>query len=214
MTDVVVTAGTWGDGLALEVTRPAGAAGAGKRPAVVFVNGVTPPPGRYRSPQPTPPEGEPMKPNPRTATLFFLVVMLGGASLGVRAAEPAATAPPAERPYVIEYYYKTKWGYADEFLRLFRKNHLPVLRKEIEMGRILQVTAAAPRYHATEDGRWDYRVTIVFRNAAVATDAFDPDVITKQLYPDQETFKREEQRRFEILLAHWDLPLKEVDLGR
>ncbi len=82
------------------------------------------------------------------------------------------------------------------------------------MGRILQVTAAAPRYHATEDGRWDYRVTIVFRNAAVATDAFDPDVITKQIYPDQETFKREEQRRFEILLAHWDVPVKEVDLGK
>ncbi len=155
-----------------------------------------------------------MKPNPRTATLLFLVVTLGGASPRARAAEPAATAPPADRPYVVEYYYKAKWGYADEFFRLFRKNHLPVLRKEIEMGRILQVTAAAPRYHATEDGRWDYRVTIVFKNAAVATDAFDPETITKQLYPDQETFKREEQRRFEILLAHWDLPLKEVDLGR
>jgi len=189
VTDVVVTAGTWGDGLALEVTRPAGAAGAGKRPAVVFVNGVTPPRGGIvRRNRPSGRRADETK--PRIATLFFLVVMLGGASLGVRAAEPASTAPPAERPYVVEYYYKTKWGYADEFLRLFRKNHLPVLRKEIEMGRILQVTAAAPRYHATEDGRWDYRVTIVFRNAAVATDAFDPDVITKQLYPDQETFKR------------------------
>jgi len=26
----------------------------------------------------------------------------------------------------------------------------------------------------------------------------------KQLYPDQETYKKEEQRRFEILDAHWD----------
>jgi len=34
----------------------------------------------------------------------------------------------------------------------------------------------------------------------------------RQLYPDQQTFKREEQRRFEILLAHWDLPVKPVDI--
>jgi hypothetical protein len=155
-----------------------------------------------------------MKPNLGMAILSILIATLGGGSPRASAAGPAATAPSAERQYVVDYYYKAKWGYADEFLRLFRKNHLPVLRKEIEMGRILQVTAAAPRYHATEDGRWDYRVTIVFRNAAVATDPFDVDVITKQLYPDQETFQREEQRRFEILLAHWDVPVKEVDIGK
>jgi hypothetical protein len=32
----------------------------------------------------------------------------------------------------------------------------------------------------------------------------------KQLWPDQETYKHEEQRRFEILLAHWDLPVTDV----
>jgi tetratricopeptide (TPR) repeat protein len=40
MKDVTVTTGTWGDGLAFEVARPAGTPGVGKRPAVVFVNGV------------------------------------------------------------------------------------------------------------------------------------------------------------------------------
>lgn len=79
---------------------------------------------------------------------------------------PAAAQPgppssrPATRtetPFTVEYYYKAKWGFADEFARLFKKNHLPVLKK--------------------------------------------------QLFPDQETYRREEQRRFEILLAHWDLPL-------
>jgi len=115
-------------------------------------------------------------------------------------------------PYVIEYYYKAKWGHAEEFLALFKKNHLPVLRKEIEMGRILKVSMAAPQYHTTEDGRWDYRVTITFASAAIANDNFDSSTIAKQLYPDQETFKKEEQRRFEILEAHWDLPVKEVNL--
>jgi len=117
-----------------------------------------------------------------------------------------------DKPFVVEYYYKARWGFADEFIRLFKKNHYPVLKKQIELGRILQVNAVSPRYHNTEDGRWDYRVTIVWKNVEVAHDEFDSEAITRQLYPDQETFKREEQRRFEILLAHWDLPIKSVDL--
>lgn len=130
------------------------------------------------------------------------------------AAEPqaAAAAVNPDKPFVAEYYYKAKWGYADEFIALFKKNHYPLLKKEIELGRILKVTATQPRYHATEDGRWDYRVTIVFKNAAIANDDFDPAPILKQLFPDQETYKREEKRRFEILDAHWDVPIKDVDL--
>jgi hypothetical protein len=120
---------------------------------------------------------------------------------------PSRPAVRTETPFVVEYYYKAKWGFADEFARLFKKNHLPVLKKQIESGRFLEVRAAKPRYHATEDGRWDYRVTIVFKSAAVAADSSGEDEIKKQLFPDQETFRREEQRRFEILLAHWDLPL-------
>ena len=33
--------------------------------------------------------------------------------------------------------------------------------------------------------------------------------IAARLYPDQATFRREEQRRFELLDAHWDVPLEE-----
>jgi hypothetical protein len=125
----------------------------------------------------------------------------------------AQTAPSTSgQPFVVEYYYKAKWGHADEFLKLFKKNHYPLLKKEVEMGRMLKVSLDQPRYHTTEDGRWDYRVTIVFKNATVANEAFDEDALKKQLFPDQETYAREEQRRFEILDAHWDLPVKSVDL--
>ena len=116
------------------------------------------------------------------------------------------------RPYVVEYYYKARWGYADEFIRLFRKNHLPVLKRQIELGRILKVSAVRPRLHATEDGRWDYRVTIVFKDVQMTNDGFDESTIAKSLFPDQETFKKEEQRRFEILIGHWDLPVEDVEL--
>lgn len=119
-----------------------------------------------------------------------------------------------DEPFVAEYYYKAKWGYADEFIALFKKNHYPVLKKQMETGRILSVTCVKPRYHATEDGRWDYRVTIVFKNAAVANDSSGEEAIIKRLFPDQETYKREEQRRFEILLGHWDVPIVGVPLDR
>jgi hypothetical protein len=122
---------------------------------------------------------------------------------------PPSTRPATrtETPFTVEYYYKAKWGFSDEFARLFRKNHLPVLKKQIESGRFLEVKAEKPRYHATEDGRWDFRVTIVFRSAAAAAEGSLEEEIKKQLFPDQETYRREEQRRFEILLAHWDVPL-------
>jgi len=118
----------------------------------------------------------------------------------------------SDKPYVIEYYYKAKWGHAEEFIALFKKNHYPVLKKEIELGRILKVFAQVPRYHATEDGRWDFRTTIVFKNAQIANDNFDSAPLLKQLFPDQESYKKEEQRRFEILDAHWDVPIKDFDL--
>src|SRR3954469_20556742 len=120
--------------------------------------------------------------------------------------------PASGQPFAVEYYYKAKWGHAEEFLQLFKKNHYPLLKKEVEMGRMLKVWMDQPRYHTTEDGRWDYRVTIVFKNATIANEPFDETDLKKQLWPDQATYLKEEQRRFEILLSHWDLPIRTMDL--
>ena len=101
------------------------------------------------------------------ALLLFVTITLPIVS---HAQSPSGT---SGQPFVIEYYYKTKWGHADEFLKLFKKNHYPLLKKEVEMGRMLKVWMDQPRYHTTEDGRWDFRVTIVFKNATVANEPFD-----------------------------------------
>jgi hypothetical protein len=124
---------------------------------------------------------------------------------------PAQSSPEPGKPFVVEYYYKAKWGHADEFLQLFKKNHYPLLKKQVEMGRLLKVWVDQPRYHTTEDGRWDYRVTIRFKNSTVATTTNpDEEALMKELWPDQATYKKEEQRRFEILAAHWDLPVTDI----
>jgi hypothetical protein len=160
-----------------------------------------------------------MKPSPRAAKTVLLILAalltlaISPSSPARLAAEPFQ-ADSAEKPFVVEYYYKAKWGYADEFIALFKKNHYPVLKKQMETGRIISVTCVKPRYHATEDGRWDYRVTIVFKNMAAASDQASEEYIIKQLFPDQESYKREEQRRFEILLGHWDTPIVSVPLEK
>jgi hypothetical protein len=146
---------------------------------------------------------------------FLFGLLATCAVLLATTAHRAGAAPQTasnDQPFVVEYYYKAKWGYADEFIRLFKKNHFPLLKREIEAGRILQVSAVAPRYHGTEDARWDYRVTIVFRNAAAAAEAPDRSSWIRELNPDRAAYDKEEQRRFEILLAHWDLPIVPIKL--
>jgi hypothetical protein len=38
----------------------------------------------------------------------------------------------------------------------------------------------------------------------------EEEALIKKLYPDQAAYAREEHRRFEILLAHWDLPVSDI----
>jgi hypothetical protein len=142
--------------------------------------------------------------------LLLVALSLFFAAAGLAQGKPA----PAEnqKPYAIEYYYKVRWGHQEEFLNLFKRNHYPLLRRQMEMGRIVELKMETPNYHMPEEERWDYRVTIVFKNAHTAVMPFDEEALKITLFPDQEKYQKEEQRRFEILLAHWDLPIKEVVL--
>src|SRR3974377_279874 len=146
-------------------------------------------------------------------TLLPVLLLLALAPPALAHGAPPQSGP--EQPYVMEYYYKVQWGHQQEFLQLFLKNHYPLLMKNVESGRMLSVKIEQPANHTTEDGRWDFRVTIRFKNSTLATTANpDEDRFIKQLWPDQETYKREEQRRFEILLAHWDLPVSDITPSR
>lgn len=141
-------------------------------------------------------------------TLLALLLSVFAPPLLAQGAPPQAA---AEQPYTMEYYYKVQWGHQQEFLQLFLKNHYPLLKKGVENGRMISVRIETPANHMTEDARWDYRVTIKYKNSTVATTANpEEESLIKQLWPDQETYKREEERRFEILLAHWDLPVTDI----
>jgi hypothetical protein len=140
--------------------------------------------------------------------LFAVLALVFAAPLVAQGAPPQVS---ADQPYTIEYYYKCQWGHQAEFLQLFLKNHYPLLQKVQTTGRILSIKIESPAYHTTEDGRWDYRVTIRYKNSTVATTANpDEDAFKIELWPDQVTYQKEEQRRFQILSGHWDLPVTDI----
>jgi hypothetical protein len=121
---------------------------------------------------------------------------------------------PVDQTFIIENYYKVKWGYAEEFLELYKKNHYPLLKKAIEKGDILSIKLEKPRQHSPEESRWDYRITLVFKNTQAAFDPNLTEPYKKGLYPDLDKLKKDEQRRFEILLAHWDVEVQDVPLEK
>jgi hypothetical protein len=56
----------------------------------------------------------------RTTTIAFLVFLF---SLSRASAQAPATAPAKNPAYfTIESYYKVKWGFADEFIALWKSN--------------------------------------------------------------------------------------------
>ena len=115
--------------------------------------------------------------------------------------------------FTIENYYKVKWGYAKEFIDLWKANHYPLLKKAIEKGDIISVTAETPVLHSGEETRWDFKVIIIFKDTEAA---FDPDLTTpykRQLYPDLDKLEKDEQHRFELLIAHWDVMTEKVELN-
>jgi hypothetical protein len=152
------------------------------------------------------------------------VLVVGIAVLGlvvvgpVRGAAAIVQAPAAQSAATPErtvwYFYKVRWGHQEEFVDLFARNHYPVLKAQKESGRMKSVRTVVPAYHGDGRADWTFAVVITFRDAAALAAPSGEDAIVKRLYPDQEKFKKEEQRRFEILDAHWDVPLNELDLEK
>ena len=143
-----------------------------------------------------------------------LVAALGagpGAVSG-RQAPAAQAAGTVER--TVWYFYKVKWGFQDEFVDLFRRNHYPVLKEEMKTGRMTNVRTYVPTYHGDGRSDWTFAVAITYRDAAAMTGPSDDEAIQRRLFPDRARFLKEEQRRFEILDAHWDVPLNQLDLDK
>ena len=145
--------------------------------------------------------------------LLLTVSVVGGVDWLVpttRAEAPSLQqAPAAER--TVWYFYRVKWGYQDEFLDLYQTNHYPVIKAQLG-GRVTEFKAYGPMYHGDGRSDWTFATVMTFRDDAALTGPDDEMEIAERLFSDFDTFKTEEQHRFELLDAHWDVPLTEIDL--
>jgi hypothetical protein len=150
---------------------------------------------------------------PLSSSLLLAVAALAMALAGApqARAQQAASTPAVsagEKPYLVEWVYRVKWGYADEFWQLFKKYQIAALNREKELGYITSYTVYRPSLHTGEDTRYEYRIVITYKNQASSGHGNE---VEKQLFPDQATMKREENRRWEITQAHYDLPIHIID---
>ena len=112
------------------------------------------------------------------------------------------------QPYIVEWVYKVKWGYQDEFWKIFQKYQVATLNKEKELGGVLKYEVFRPGLHTSEDHRWDYRIVIHYKDVASSSQGAK---VERQLFPDRAAMEREEQRRWELTEVHWDLPIRQID---
>ena len=138
----------------------------------------------------------------------LMAVSMAGVVVARAQAPAAQSASQSER--TAWYFYRVKWGFQEEFLGLFRKNHYPVLQAQVKSGRMTSVRTFVPTYHGDGRADWTFAVAITFKDTAAMNAPSGEDEIVRKLFPDQNTFRKEEQRRFELLDAHWDVPLNEV----
>ena len=142
------------------------------------------------------------------AQLVLLAALLMAAHAASAQQAPKSSEAGAEKPYVVEWVYKVKWGHADEYWQLFKKYQIAILNREKELGYVTSYTVYRPGLHTGEDTRWEFTVLINYKSQAAAGHSRE---ITKQLFPDQDALKRDENRRWELVEAHWDLPIRAID---
>lgn len=116
-----------------------------------------------------------------------------------------AQAPPASSDprVMVESYYKAAPGKADQWLELYRSQHLPILKQRQRDGQILQIVIYRPFLHQGEPA-WDFKVILTYRDFAALGDRSGFEAVEHRLYKDWDAHERAERNRWEITLKHWD----------
>lgn len=128
------------------------------------------------------------------------------------AQEGAAAAAPNSTPVTVEGYYRIKWGADREFIELYEKNHLPILKEAQSRGIVTDIRIDFPYTHMAGGTRWDMRVSMTYRDASAAL-LTDPawgavfDEVVARLKKNNPAFDAEEAKRFSLLEEHWDVVL-------
>jgi hypothetical protein len=151
----------------------------------------------------------------KTYRRVFVSLAIWAAIAGIGCVQPAFAQNASPRqgaeaaPPVVEWVYQVQWGYFDEWYAIFKKYQIAILDKEKEDGLVTKyIVQRGGGHQLGEDTRWDLRILIYYKDRDSQTKGRG---IAQKLFPDQETFRKDEQQRWRLTKAHWDRPLTEVD---
>jgi hypothetical protein len=108
----------------------------------------------------------------------------------------------ARAPFVVEQTYWIKPGKELQFLGLFEKTQIPLLRAKLKDGRALWVRLSRPGFNAAND-QWDLRLTVAWR---------DPDSAMGQVPTGKTPLTTEQQIMEELIVEHTDVPVQQWSL--
>src|SRR5579885_2739541 len=94
----------------------------------------------------------------RLTTLACALSMLSAGIVVAQAPKPGA------KGYEVEWVYRVRYGFIDEWWDIFRKYQIPILDREKALGYVLDYRVYHPQLHTDEAARWDYRVEITYRD--------------------------------------------------
>lgn len=123
----------------------------------------------------------------------------------------AQPARPDVTGYQVEWMYRVRYGFIDEWWDLFRQLEIPVLERAKQAGYVLDYKIYRPTQHMDEAARWDYRVEITYKDYPSSLKMGE---VTNAVFPDAAARKKIDQRRWELTANHWDLPIYQVDPTR
>jgi hypothetical protein len=143
--------------------------------------------------------------------LLFAVSLLSILTLpSARAQAVGSTVASSPKTETIEWVFRVRYGYHDEWFRIFQKYQVAILERQKQLGYVKDYSIWSPGLHTSEESRWDYRI-VVIRTSHDAPHGQSESDVAKQLFPDQQTFRRDELRRWELTTNHWDLPIYQVN---
>jgi hypothetical protein len=116
----------------------------------------------------------------------------------------------ADPSYTVEYYYRIKWGYKDEWMDLYKRSHWPIMVEEMRQGYVLEIKVSEPHQYMPDPYRWDLRVSVTYKNASIRYGDRNREKHLAQLFTDRVQQQRDENRRKELLDALWEVASKPV----
>ena len=150
----------------------------------------------------------------KTLSQLCLCSLVLGALACVSALAQGNNGAGAGKPIVSVSFYKLPPGHQDEWLALYKKYHLPIMKWEKEHGQVISETVYTRRVHQVSPS-WDIAIMIV---SPPAGQAKKPEMtrqeLIRSLFPDLDDYVKGERQRWSMTLEHWDESWVEVDIDK